>query len=63
MQFGLMVQSTFTNPGWTDVELKNIVIDIIYRKTNYALSQYEELRKIINAAADFNKVALVLEKK
>jgi len=34
-----------------------------YRKTNYPLSQYEEFRKIINAAADFNKVALVLEKK
>jgi len=34
-----------------------------YRKTYYPLSLYEEFRKIINAAADFNKVALVLEKK
>ncbi len=34
-----------------------------YRKTRYPLSQYEDFRKIINAAADFNKVALVLEKK
>ena len=34
-----------------------------YRKTSYPLSQYDDFRKIINAAADFNKVALVLEKK
>lgn len=34
-----------------------------YRKTSYPLSLYDDFRKIINAAADFNKVALVLEKK
>jgi hypothetical protein len=34
-----------------------------YRRTNYPLSEFEDFRKIINAAADFNKVALVLEKK
>lgn len=34
-----------------------------YRKTRYPLSQYDDFRKIINSAADFNKVALVLEKK
>lgn len=34
-----------------------------YRKTYYPLSLYDDFRKIINAAADFNKVALVLEKK
>jgi len=47
------------------VEGNVLTITIIeeYRKTNYPLSQYEEFRKIINAAADFNKVALVLEKK
>ena len=47
------------------IEGNTLVITIMeeYRKTNYALSQYEEFRKIINAAADFNKVALILEKK
>jgi len=47
------------------IEGNTLVITIMeeYRKTNYALSQYDEFRKIINAAADFNKVALVLEKK
>jgi len=34
-----------------------------YRKSNYPLTQYEDFRKIINAAADFNKVSIVLEKK
>jgi len=34
-----------------------------YRRTNYPLTQFEEFRKVINAAADFNKVVLVLEKK
>jgi hypothetical protein len=47
------------------IEGNTLIITILeeYRKTNYPLSQYEEFRKIINAAADFNKVALVLEKK
>lgn len=34
-----------------------------YRNTFYPLSQYEDFKRVINAAADFNKVALVLEKK
>jgi hypothetical protein len=34
-----------------------------YRKTFYPLAQYDDFRKIINAAADFNKVAMVLETK
>jgi hypothetical protein len=33
-----------------------------YRKTFYPLDQYEAFRKIINMAADFNKVVLVFEK-
>lgn len=33
-----------------------------YRKINYPISQYEDFKKIINTAADFNKIALVLEK-
>lgn len=34
-----------------------------YRRTSYPLAQFEDFKKVINAAADFNKVALVLEKK
>ncbi len=33
-----------------------------YRKTFYPLSQYEDFKRVINSAADFNKVVLVLEK-
>ncbi|MGE5109058.1 MAG: DUF3857 domain-containing protein [Sphingobacteriales bacterium] len=33
-----------------------------YRRISYPISQYEEFKKIINAAADFNKITLVLEK-
>jgi hypothetical protein len=33
-----------------------------YRNTTYPISQYEDYKRIINAAADFNKIVLVLEK-
>ena len=33
-----------------------------YRNTYYPIEQYDPFMKIINAAADFNKVVLVLEK-
>jgi hypothetical protein len=44
---------------------KEMVISIKeYYKEIYApVSRYEDFRKVINAAADFNKVTLVLEKK
>ncbi|HEX6429197.1 MAG TPA: DUF3857 domain-containing protein [Niastella sp.] len=34
-----------------------------YRKIQYPIAAYEDFKKIINAAADFNKVTLVLEAK
>jgi hypothetical protein len=34
-----------------------------YRNIKYPLSEFETFKKVINAAADFNKVVLVLEKK
>ena len=34
-----------------------------YKKTFYPVAQYENFRTVINAAADFNKVTLILEKK
>lgn len=42
----------------------NVVkVDVMeeYRNIHYPITQYEEFKKIINAAADFNKVTLVLE--
>ena len=46
------------------VEGNVVKIHIIeeYRKISYPISQYEDFKKIINTAADFNKIALVLEK-
>lgn len=34
-----------------------------YKETTYSLQQFAAFQKVINAAADFNKVVLVLEKK
>lgn len=34
-----------------------------YRNAAYPLEQYEAFKKVINAAADFNKVVLILDKK
>ena len=34
-----------------------------YKQTKYPITQINEFVKVINAAADFNKVVLVLEKK
>jgi len=47
------------------LEGNKLTINILeqYQKTYYPLSQYEDFKKVINAAADFNKVSLLLEKK
>ena len=39
-----------------------ISIDEFYRQVNYPVSEIEPFRKVINAAADFNKTVLVMEK-
>lgn len=46
------------------VENNLLTIQVIeeYRKTYYPLREYEIFKQIINAAADFNKIALILEK-
>jgi len=33
-----------------------------YKEVRYPLEKFEDFRKVINAAADFNKIVLVLEK-
>ena len=40
-----------------------ITIDENYRKIIFPVDQFESFRKVINAAADFNKVVLFIEKK
>lgn len=51
----------------SDYTLKDNVLEVRieeYYKEIYApLSRYEDFRKVVNAAADFNKITLVLEKK
>lgn len=69
----LKINHTYQEKGETTMgfvstyilEGNKIQINILeeYRKTRYPLSQYEDFKRIINAAADFNKVILVLEKK
>lgn len=51
----------------SDYTLKDNLLEVRveeYYKQIYApLSRYEDFRKVVNAAADFNKITLVLEKK
>ena len=50
----------------SEYELKGNVLDIkifeIYHDTFTSKSIYEPYRKVINAAADFNKISIVFEK-
>lgn len=43
----------------------NLDVEVLetYRDIKYPLSEFETFKRIINAAADFNKIVLVLEKK
>lgn len=40
-----------------------VIVEESYRETHYPLSMYEDFRQVINASADFNKVAVYFEKK
>jgi hypothetical protein len=69
----LNINHTYQDKGQTTMgftssyKLENNLVKIVileeYRRANYPLAQFEDFKKVINAAADFNKVALVLEKK
>lgn len=43
----------------------NLVVEVMetYHDIKYPMSEFETFKKVINAAADFNKIVLVLEKK
>jgi hypothetical protein len=47
-----------------EISGNTLTVNIVeqYRKTFYTIEQYGPFQKIINAAADFNKIVLVLEK-
>jgi hypothetical protein len=54
--------------GFTsDYKIEGNVIHIhileVYKRIFYPLSEYDNFKKVINSAADFNKVVMVLEKK
>ncbi len=46
------------------LEKNTLIIDVVedYRLISYPVTQYPAFQKVINSAADFNKVILVLEK-
>lgn len=39
-----------------------VIVDEYYKQITFPLSEYENYRKVINAAADFNKITVFLEK-
>lgn len=53
----------FTSTFKLEGNLLSISVHEEYRAVSYPLSIYEEYKTIINAAADFNKIVLILEKK
>ena len=51
--------STYTIKG----DQVEVVVDEYYKRIAFPLALFEQYRKVINAAADFNKVVLIFEKK
>ena len=47
------------------IEGNTIVIEYheYYNDLDYPILQYDEFAKVINAAADFNKISILIEKK
>lgn len=47
------------------VEGNKVIVDVYeyYKKTVYPLEQFEDFRKVVNAAADFNKIVILFSKK
>jgi hypothetical protein len=53
---------TFTSAYELNNNVLKITIDEYYNQIYYPADKFEDFRKVINAAADFNKVVLVLKK-
>ncbi len=52
----------FTSSYKLEGRIVTIDVEEYYKKLNYPVEVFEQFRKVINAAADFNKITLVLEK-
>jgi hypothetical protein len=60
---GDSVPYSFVSAVESEGQMLTITIKEYYKEIYAPLDRYEDYRKVINAAADFNKVTLVLEKK
>jgi hypothetical protein len=58
---GQMTMGFVSSYSQKDGQLE-IYIHEVYSRNRYPVEQYEQFRKVINTAADFNKLVLVLEK-
>jgi hypothetical protein len=52
----------FVSDYTLDKKVLTIKVEEFYKKVQFPISDYENFQKVINAAADFNKVTLILEK-
>ncbi|HEX6916112.1 MAG TPA: hypothetical protein VF145_12775, partial [Chitinophagaceae bacterium] len=59
---GQQVTMGFESSYSIEGDLLTVIIRESYREMQYPLSAFEDFKNVINAAADFNKVVLVLEK-
>ena len=57
-----LVPFNFTSRYEVKGDILEIRIEEYYKEIFAPLSRYEDFRKVVNAAADFNKITLVLEK-
>ncbi|MBK8808879.1 MAG: DUF3857 domain-containing protein [Bacteroidales bacterium] len=64
IEFGSNAENTMGFVSKYTVENNIISIDVYeyYKSIEYSLSQYEQFRSVINAAADFNKLSIVFQK-
>lgn len=58
-QMPFVFKSSYTIQG----EFLEVRIEESYKQIHAPIARYEDFRKVVNAAADFNKITLVLEKR
>jgi Domain of Unknown Function with PDB structure (DUF3857) len=57
------IQAGFISDYKVEGDLLIVTIDEFYKRIDYSVKEYEAFRAVINAAADFNKATIFLEKK
>jgi hypothetical protein len=60
---GEQIPFSFASSYAQQGDLITVTIDEFYKEIYAPLERYEDFRKVVNAAADFNKVTLVFVKK